>query len=76
MFFLLLLLLLCLFCLFPAFAFLSPALSVVSFYLSSLPLQQNVGEERTDLFKISKDRSGGLTGSPSFYKLSLPFSDR
>lgn len=40
------------------------------FYLFSLPLQQNVGEEKTDLFKISKDRSGGLTGSP--FLLTLP----
>lgn len=52
-------------------------LSVCSFfYLFSVALQHNAGEERTELFKISKDRSGGLTGSPSFYKLSLPFSDR
>ncbi|MEQ2252222.1 hypothetical protein ILYODFUR_019500 [Ilyodon furcidens] len=47
------------------------------FYLFSLPLQDNVGEERTDLFKISKDRSGGPTGSPSsFHEFSLPSSDR
>lgn len=52
-------------------------LSICSFfYLFSVALQHNAGEERTDLFKISKDRSGGLTGSPSFYKRSLPFTDR
>lgn len=33
-----------------------------AFSISSLCLCESVGEERTDLFKISKDRSGGLAG--------------
>lgn len=47
------------------------------FYLFSLSLQQSVGEERTDLFKISKDRSGGLAGpSLSANSPSLLLTDK
>ncbi len=47
------------------------------FYLFSLFLQQSVGEERTDLFKISKDRSGGLAGpSLSANSPSLLLTDK
>lgn len=47
------------------------------FYLFSLSLQQSVGEERTDLFKISKDRSGGLAGpSRSANSPSLLLTDK
>lgn len=42
---------------FPAFLSLSLPLVCSFFYLFSLSLRQSVGEERTDLFKISKDRS-------------------
>lgn len=46
-------------------------------YLSSLSLRQSVGEERTDLFKISKDRSGGLAGpSLSTNSPSLLLTDK
>lgn len=47
------------------------------FYLYSMSLQQSVGEERTDLFKISKDRSGGLAGpSLSTNSPSLLLTDK
>ena len=47
------------------------------FYLFSPSLQQSVREERTDLFKISKDRSGGLAGpSLSANSPSLLLTDK
>lgn len=67
------LLLLCLLVFFQPFSLpLSAAFSI-----SSLCLCESVGEERTDLFKISKDRSGGLAGpSLSANSPSLLLTDK
>lgn len=67
-------------CLLVFFQPLSLSLSLplfAAFSISSLCLSDSVGEDRTDLFKISKDRSGGLAGpSPSANSPSLLLTDK
>lgn len=66
-------------CLFqPLSLFLSLFASVCSFFcLFSPSLRQSVGEESRDLFKISKDRSGGLASpSLSTHSPSLLLTDK